>query len=939
MAVPAEASAAAAAVEAYVQALSAALRDGARDATEADALLRHGATTLLHVKGQEKEEEEEEEAAVHGVAFGLMLQRQEAHFFVAPLSPVTLSNGPDLTSLQLLAGMQQARSFCWCIILPLQARCSQANVVPNFYASSDLLGLPLARFFTRVPASASLLALCQALTFSLQSVQLVKDDQHHDQQARKHNAITRRAAAAILASRFGAGTAGVDEVLKELSRESEEIVYGDRGGVASTSYGRVGVSNSTRQPKSMLQMEARRNEFVNMLVSLPERAGTMAPRALMPRSYFPHLISKAVQLCSKDEIIDDIGVGVCQDVLARLCRRGQAPAVASALLESTCDHRALPLADSYALEKVAESLLRLMAARELSDGSANNMLKRLFGQVFNSNQAVRYIFSNKLLVRLVLPRRSLRWVVTLLASHSSPPQRVDTATSIADEWASKALVQNASPSQHVYLSAALAAVINTLTPSQLESAPRLIPSLLQGVSTRLDSPVKLSRLMGMRVARAFSTVLDPSKPLLFDEERVEGGEVVCDVWDTRWWCDGSVKVGSDIGVKVGKATAHAAMDVDDEEDDDAMFEIEHTPLQLYSCAEGLRKDDLDAVEGALKQAERLVRARPDELEDVAAELARALVYARVVTMDEEEENNETSPESHRMAALVALLVEAPLPTVQQLVQEFYSPHTDTSQRLMVLDAMTAAAMELAALNTSTHTHLSQPESGVSALEPVAGVNKTRVWGHVSLRKMKQPLMNAQKNRFGDVALAYALPLMKDFDRRTQGPLGPEGLDLLRKDFVVLGRMLHALGVFADCAAHTTCATTLCTAVLELILSRQVAMHVEPFVRRNALFAAERSLSVLALHPSAAVSAMAGGSTSLASALDGVRGWAEGLLVLASAGDGDPVCRDLALATVKTHAELAAKALEEVQEMAASQLMPSPTELLRGGKPPMITLLP
>eukprot|EP00897_Mesotaenium_endlicherianum_P002281 jgi/Mesen1/2080/ME000151S01343 len=124
-------------------------------------------------------------------------------------------------------------------------------------------------------------------------------------------------------------------------------------------------------------------------------------------------------------------------------------------------------------------------------------------------------------------------------------------------------------------------------------------------------------------------------------------------------------------------------DMEDDEDDE---EARKVPAQLRRCAESLRQvDDPNMVERALAAAEGLIRARADELDDVAPELANALLFLNcgAVAVD----GLEDAAEDLRLRALVALLALSPVPALGVLTRALFSASMDTSQRLLVLDVM------------------------------------------------------------------------------------------------------------------------------------------------------------------------------------------------------------------------------------------------------------
>ncbi|CAI5537283.1 unnamed protein product [Closterium sp. Naga37s-1] len=72
------------------------------------------------------------------------------------------------------------------------------------------------------------------------------------------------------------------------------------------------------------------------------------------------------------------------------------------------------------------------------------------------------------------------------------------------------------------------------------------------------------------------------------------------------------------------------------------------PMQLRYCAADLRKaDDVSAMERALLSLEPMIRCQPDELDDVAAELARSLIHmqCQFLLVGEEPEGEEGEEES------------------------------------------------------------------------------------------------------------------------------------------------------------------------------------------------------------------------------------------------------------------------------------------------------
>jgi telomere length regulation protein len=300
------------------------------------------------------------------------------------------------------------------------------------------------------------------------------------------------------------------------------------------------------------------------------------------------------------------------------------------------------------------------------------------------------------------------------------------------------------------------------------------------------------------------------------------------------------------------------------------------------------------------QVEVLVRAAPDELPVVAPELARSLLHCKVpiwaaqdpsATSKQQQQQQAPDPlpgvsaglsphaEVQRQRALTAVLSLSPLTVGDTVIAELYSPHLDQYQRMLILDSLAAAAVEMAdprkaprlaaaapgeapkllppaaaatkqptaltasqqqqvlpssrtAVNGSSQTE--QASSAAAAAAPGMVASSSRVWGKVSLAKQQQAQANAQaglsgpsgqpvrtfRNRFAPVAVRWASLLLQECDVRKHG------VDLFGRDSLLLGRLLTVLGAFVEAAAATPAALPLSAGLLELVKAPQVSGHKE-----------------------------------------------------------------------------------------------------------------
>ncbi|XP_058102126.1 uncharacterized protein LOC131246227 [Magnolia sinica] len=361
--------------------------------------------------------------------------------------------------------------------------------------------------------------------------------------------------------------------------------------------------------------------------------------------------------------------------------------------------------------------------------------------------------------------------------------------------------------------------------------------------------------------------------------------------------------------------------------------------QLSDVIAALRKpDDPDGVERALDVAENLVRASPDELQHVAGDLARALMQVRCsdVTIEGEEE----SAEEKRHRALVALLVMLPFESLDCLTKLLYSPNMDVSQRILILDVMTDAAQELAETKIASVKHQrrclvstiseSQPWFVPSSRRlPGAGpwkevsetgtflsyyhryerelpskptqtkLGKSRRWSLRHANTLENPT-ECLKNKFPVYAAAFMLPAMQGFDKKRHG------VDLLGRDFIVLGKLIYMLGVCMKSVAMHPEASALAPALLDMLSSRDISHHAEAYVRRSVLFAA--SCILIALHPSYVASALIEGNQEISRGLEWIRTWALHVTEL----DSDTECSTMAMTCLQLHSEMALQASRSLE---------------------------
>ncbi|KAL5076492.1 hypothetical protein RYX36_015476 [Vicia faba] len=406
--------------------------------------------------------------------------------------------------------------------------------------------------------------------------------------------------------------------------------------------------------------------------------------------------------------------------------------------------------------------------------------------------------------------------------------------------------------------------------------------------------------------------------------------------------------GDDSGSENSYSSSDSSLQPYDLSDDDS--DLKRKLSQLSDVVAALRKsDDADGVERALDVVEKLIRASPDELKHAAKDLTRTLVQVRCC--DIALEGEEESTEDKRQRALIALAVTCPFESLDTLHNLLYSPNVDISQRIMILDVMTEAAQELAESKTTKPKHKTSslvsvvsdtrpwflPSStgtpGAGSWKEISGTGtflnwsnsyerelpskpyqvkkgKTRRWSMRSPSSEQNP-MECSHNKFPMYAAAFMLPAMEGYDKKRHG------VDLLGRDFIVLGKLIYMLGVCMKSAAMHPEASVLAPSLLDMLRSREVCRHQEAYVRKAVLFAA--ACVLVALHPAYVSSALLEGNVEISNGLEWIRTWA---LDVADS-DTDKECYTMAMTCLQLHAEMALQTSRAL-ESARSSFRASPT---------------
>ncbi|MDP2437050.1 MAG: TEL2 family protein, partial [archaeon] len=422
---------------------------------------------------------------------------------------------------------------------------------------------------------------------------------------------------------------------------------------------------------------------------------------------------------------------------------------------------------------------------------------------------------------------------------------------------------------------------------------RFSSGILAGVQVHLSSSIPKTRVRAMRLAFALSRAIDPSKALSFDElDRDHCSDPEDDDSLPSFSLSSSVSSTSASSLPVEEITpslmpllkpavsnpsnddllsnpedlfedpdapfeyafsqhpVSGRFDHDDEppfkinavqddefipydmpqEAEDDLLRKKHRIVFLRDLMAALRAtDDADRYAIAVEAAQGIIEKRPDDLTDLAVDLASILLHLTNA-------HNSDAFEQQRMGALTALVVSSPLLSARYLVREFFRQNYSVKHRLDILETMVLGAGKLAAFQTAAP---SVPL--ITELNPIVPVGRTiRRWSPPAAATPSSPAVH---NKFSPVAGEFVFPLLASYDR-FEG-----GFSLLGEDSTVLSRFFFALANFIEFAGVS------CLEISRIVNSvvrfgLALRYHKDAFVRRSIMYTFFQSLLMMTSIPSA-----------------------------------------------------------------------------------------
>lgn len=615
-----------------------------------------------------------------------------------------------------------------------------------------------------------------------------------------------------------------------------------------------------------------REVVLNRLASLPaltaNRLGTHTPPSLTEQQYYTHLalhiLHTLERVCSALRAGQDCSVVFVAQLLGKVCMQGHGELVWGTLaprLSSLTHSDALwRRVSCRLLENVPERWVESVITPLIHNLHGSSALSRVMGNLVLKNKKVQFVLTHKLLLlQYHHPVRVLRSVLGYLAvDKERRPLLKQVLRSVCQVWCNSSAVRHTPVEQQLYVSKSLLLCVCLLHHTEIQELREdLLQCMLGGVQCRLDSSVERVRRMGMVVGECISRRLDtPTSQLKFQYETDEESRELLSLTEPQTKEDedeeqlldathrpeakGQSSSGqSETSQRPTTNQTPAAVEGSDSELDsddeltpydmssDQVKQKATPPRYVRDCLDALMSsDDPERVESSLRAADGLLRRNISTTREVSVQFSKVLLHL-------EDRYNTAGFHTLRQNAMVALAVTHTQPVVEYLTAEFYSLNYSLRQRLDILEVLAVSAQELSEPITDKRVE----SRSVAKVTPLDRCGELEHWREVVEKRIRSKTRRISKgvsqphkatpNRYAPVAGYFFFPLLRNYDR-TQVTF-----DLLGSDHLVLGRLVHTLGLLMHLAINAPVATQMGKALLDFVWA--VRFHADQMVRRGVLF--------------------------------------------------------------------------------------------------------
>uniref|UniRef100_A0A673XN74 Telomere length regulation protein TEL2 homolog n=1 Tax=Salmo trutta TaxID=8032 RepID=A0A673XN74_SALTR len=630
-----------------------------------------------------------------------------------------------------------------------------------------------------------------------------------------------------------------------------------------------------------------RETLLGRLVALPDLTANQLHHhnktLFLPQQYYPLLardmLTVLERTCKALRGLKDCSLTFVAQALGKACVQGHSGLVfgvlAPRLASCTRSDMVWQRVCWKLLENVPERWLESVLTGMCYFSPRPDALSRIMGNLVLKNKKAQFVITHKL---LLLPYKYETRVLSILLGYLAQdrerrPLLIQVSVQcIRLAWANPSL----------YVSRALLLCVGLLSDAELqELRSELLQCMLGGMQSHLDSSVVRVRRMGMVVGECLSSRMDINGAKLkfeyeHDEETKEllslmtplseeETEPLDDRLDLPQYVKGQTVPSQAVPSQAASMAQKSGTDPDSELDsDDELTPYDMSADQEMSQAAPPRylRDCLEGryTYSSLVIVVPLMFVAPQ----VSVELSKVLLHME---------------DRYKHCGFPGLRQTV----TEYLTTEFYSMNYSIRQRLDILEVLIMSAQEL----SQPITDKGGPSKSIQRVTmdtPLYPGDDPIHWRQVVERRIQSktkrlskgvthPPVKPTPNRYAPVAGHFFFPLLRNYDR-------PQvTFDLLGGDHLVLGRLIHTLGLLMHLAVNAPVATQMGRALLDFVWA--VRYHVDQMVRRGVLFAV---CSVFLSMPSQSL------LVELSDQLFETRAW----LADVAEGDPDADCRNLAV---------------------------------------------
>ncbi|XP_051825365.1 telomere length regulation protein TEL2 homolog [Antechinus flavipes] len=616
--------------------------------------------------------------------------------------------------------------------------------------------------------------------------------------------------------------------------------------------------------------------LLNKVVCLPDHLSNQmkeqSPSLFFPQNYFPLLGKEMIQVLQR--IADslrgglDCSISFLSQILAKVCIHGRQKEILGVLVPRLTE---LTQADciwqrlSWQLvESVPDRGMEAVVSGLIQEVSGAKVLSQLLGNLVMKNKKAQFVVTRKcLLLQYRYPTEVLQNLLGYLALDSHRRTLLlQVLKDLLETWGSSSAVKHSPVEQQLYVSKAILICLSHLKESDIEHIrEELLTSMMGGVQCHIESSLPQVRHLGMIVAEAISSRIHSEGPHLkfqYEENKLTRellSLVNLKPADASSPASGSPAVPASViqpSSLSPEDKAHREEEKDkgsssdlDSDDEFVPYDMSRdkelkstkAPVYIRDCLEALTtSEDVERWEVTLQVLESLIKRSPAATKEVSTELAKVLLHL-------EEKTSMEGFEMLRQRALVAVTVTDPIQVAQYLTSQFYAMNYSLRQRMDILDVLVLAAQELSSPKSLEEAKiLGPPRSGIQLLPASLTPSHSKVpsedWRKIVEERIKNKTRRFAKgpsrtdtangpNKFNSVVGYFFFPLIERFDR----PLVT--FDLLGDDSLVLGRLVHTVGILMYFAINTTAAVPMGKTLLEFVWA--LRFHTDAYVRQGLLY--------------------------------------------------------------------------------------------------------